>query len=120
MDDLHDFEKKTLDNKMGIDAQVNRKEIKGDQMRRANLALADIANFIKHDCDIPQLKDAEYIGSMAIHYYVLPTLQAVVNISQVDTLNQMREWTASEGLKQLKNECLAYYGRNRKVRRSGA
>lgn len=116
---LHPWEKQKLDDQFGISAKVERTEAKGENSIRANRALGDIGNFVKDDCGIEQLRDALYMGSAAVHYYYLPGLKTILNVCQTDSMQQVSEYIASEGLNQLKQELRVYYGRNRVVRRSG-
>lgn len=88
-------------------------------MARANRALGDLANFIKEDCGVPQLKDATYLGSAAVHIYMLPHMRQALFISQTDPISNCHEFTASEGLRQLQGDMMAHFGRKRKVKRSG-
>lgn len=110
-DDMHEFEKKKLDDNLFIDAKVDKDKIEGLQMRRANMALGDIGNFIKHDCDIAALRECKYMGSMAVHVYQSEMLEQIFFIAQTP-LNETREWTADKAFLQLKEAAKQFYGRN--------
>jgi hypothetical protein len=119
IDDTHEFKKKIFDADIGHKAHVERGVHQGKLMGRANRALGDIASFIKEDCDVPQLKEAIYLGSAAVHIYMLPTLQQAMFVSQVDPLGTTHEFTAAEALRQLRGDTQEYFGRKRQVKRSG-
>lgn len=120
MDDTHEFKKKIFDADIGHKAYVDRGNHQGPQMAKANRALGDLAAFIKEDCGVPQLKDAVYLGSAAVHIYMLPHMRQALFISQTDPLAQTHEFTASEGMRQLREDCKQFFGRKRTVKRSGA
>lgn len=116
---MTDHQALSLKNDMGTKAFVERLEVKSDNVKRTNEDLFAIGEFIHTQCDIKHLKEAIYIGSAAIHYYFMPNMKQLFNISQVDTLNRMDERIAAAGFRQLRGDAEEYYGRKRAKYRSG-
>lgn len=119
-DEMHEWEKKKLQDEWYIDAQITREEKQGPQMTRANHALADVARFVQADCGMEELKSLHYVGSAAVHIYLSPILQSVIQVTQTNTLAGTSEFVASVALEQLKKDAKAFYGHARKkTTRSG-
>lgn len=105
-------------NSMGINANVTRAADEGETARRANRALNDIGDFIQ-GTNSGVLRDLTYMGSMAVHIYLAPTLNQLVCVSQIQPLRDTRMALANSAMRQLEGDCLEHYGRKRPKKRSG-
>lgn len=118
MSEPSDFAKLDADKQLGIDAHVDRTDPKGDNMQRANMAIGDIAGFIKNECGINNLKLMNYHGSAAIHIFHHELL-GFQYVCQVATLGKVNEYSADKAFTQLQNAMKARYGRKVGSKRSG-
>lgn len=103
------------------DAKIKRHESHGEPQAKANRALEDIARYIQTETAVaPQLKEAEYLGSCAIHVYMLHGLKTAMFVSQVDPMTKrVHEMTASDALTDLRAQLMIGYGRDPQAKRSG-
>ena len=116
-----DWEKATFDVEYFTKAHVERYDENSPNIKRANMAIGDIGNFIKHDCLVNQLRELEYVGSAAIHIYIAPVTRQAIFISQPEPLKNCPEEIAAKAAMHINQEMKAYYGhKQKKTTRSGA
>ena len=101
---------------LGHKATVERWDKSGEASLNMNFELQKIGMKLK--ADNLELKDAEYLGSAAIHYYKTPLLDHPFFVSQAP-LGRVPEVLASHGVMDLAGACQEFYGRKRKTKRSG-
>ena len=101
---------------LGHKASVERWDRSGEDSLNVNFELQKIGQRIKQS-NI-ELKDAEYLGSAAIHYFKTPLLDHPFFVSQAP-LGKTPEVLASHGIMDLAGTCQQFYGRDRKTKRSG-
>lgn len=116
---LHEFEAQKLNDKMGIEAQVERHEANGEIVNRANGALTEIGEFIHKNAGDAALRSCDYVGSTAVHIFQSQVLGQFFFLTQCGPIGATPEWTANEAFKQLRGDLMAHYGRKRPTSRSG-
>lgn len=117
--DIHPHELLKFNDKMGIEAKVERKQESNENTKRANMALGDIGNFIKQDCGIGGMQELVYVGSMAVHIYQAVALGTFQFVSQTAPLADADERTVDSAFRQLRGDMANTYGRRRDQKRSG-
>ena len=101
---------------LGHKATVERWDSKGEDAFNANYELQKIGQVLKQGHT--ELRNHEYLGSMAVHVYLAPTVDIPMFISQTP-LGKSPEVLTSSALTDLKGVAMEFYGRDRQVKRSG-
>lgn len=118
---MTDAEKHKHDKALNMDAKIHRHESTGDSVKRANMALEDLAQFIQvASPEAKILKSMKYMGSCAVHCYYSEVLQQTFFISQTDPMSRNApEPMAGAALSDLRKQLMSAYGRKPQKRRSG-
>ena len=107
-------QQQTLATDLGTKAKVSTEEISGELAHIANCMLKEIGKNIK------TIKESEYIGSAAIHFYKPKGMVKYLHFNtQTGPLNDVPEEVASMGFTRFKDDMRVFYGRKRQVKRSG-
>ena len=101
---------------MGQAATIQRENVKGELMAKANLKLAHIGEEIN-----PIANNLKYMGSAAVHIYWNDTLKQVFFITQAQPLvaHKCPEHLAQTATKDLIGGIMEAYGHKRPKLRSG-
>jgi len=116
-DQKREWDKAGFHSDLGTKANVERWEGKGEGSANANLALQQIGHGIKQNN--PELAQAEYLGSTAIHFYMTPMLRQPYFVCQPGTLGKVSEVLVPAGLTELRNELMQMFGHKPQRKRSG-
>lgn len=102
---------------LGHKAQVERHVDSTEKTYNAAYELQKIGQVLKQG--YPELREHEYLGSMAVHVYLTPKLEIPIFLSQ-SPLGKCPEILASNALTDLKGHVMEeFYGRERQKKRSG-
>lgn len=112
-----EWEIKKAKNEFGQQVTASREDVQGDLAGRTNSGLRGIGQYIKEETNA--LKEVEYLGSAAVHYYKSPMLGQVFFITQSATIDNTPEIIVQEGITELRNELLQRYGHKPQRKRSG-
>ena len=102
---------------LGQKAIVKRHNVGGEGGKYHNENLKRIGLEIQQG--EPTLKEVEYLGSIAVHYYRAPMTKAAAFISQTGSLNKTPEVLVQDGITDLRNACLAAFNHRSQHKRSG-
>lgn len=111
-----DNKEKEFNSAVGHKASIDRWESQGEDAFNANFELQKIGQIIKGGHD--ELREHDYLGSMAVHVYMTPTLETPVFACQAP-LGKCPEVLASAALVDLKGSAMEFFGRARQKKRSG-
>ena len=114
---MHEHTKNNFRTDIGQNAEVDRVSTTNTEVLKCNKGLRVLGEQLKKSQ--PPLREAEYLGSIAVHYYKTPMLSQTFFISQTATLGKTPEILVQEGITELRNSCLSYFGHNPQLRRSG-
>lgn len=99
---------------MGIDATVQREQVKGETSDRANNKLREIGEGLN-----PLADHLKHMGSGAVHVYYNKNLQQVYIVSQTNTMQDMPEVLAQHAAKDFIGTLMETFGKRRPKLRSG-
>ena len=102
---------------MGQKTTVKRSNIGGDAAIYQNENLRQIGKELQSANQ--SLKELEYLGSAAIHYYRAPLTKATAFVSQTGSLKGVPEIICQDGVTDLRNAMLEMYGHRGQHKRSG-
>lgn len=107
----------TFESELGTKAHIKRHTIgEAPTVTRFSEELKEIGRKIKDEEG--SLKDAVYLGSAAVHYYVYPALEQGAFVSQTPVA-EVPEPLLQPGISDLRNELMRKFGRNPQRKRSG-
>lgn len=102
---------------MGQKTTVQRSNIGGESGSYHNENLRRIGHEIKQSTRA--IKDLDYLGSLAVHYYRAPMTKATAFVSQTGGLGETPEIIVQDGITDLRNGCLELFGHKGQFKRSG-
>ncbi len=111
------FSRTNFKTDIGQKADVQRHRDSSEEVKKCNEGLRGIGEHLKETQD--SLREVEYLGSIAVHYYKSPVLGHPFFITQTSTLDKTPEALVQEGITELRNECLIKHGHSPQYRRSG-
>ena len=103
---------------MGHKARVERLELGEEYSRFLNEHLKEIGEHMNEN--VEGLKQAQYLGSCAVHYYKLPYLEEPLFVSQPGAMQNVPEIMVQSGISDLRNAMLRFHGHKPQLKRSGA
>ena len=112
-----DWDKNTFDNALGHKAQVERWTADGSHSANANLELQRIGHQIREANE--SLRSADYMGSLAVHYYLTPELGHPYFVCQPGAISKTPEALIQHGITDLRNEIIQLFGHKPQRKRSG-
>lgn len=101
---------------LGHKAGVDRWEQEGEEAFNANFDLQKLGQAFKKS--YPELREHNYLGSMATHIYLTPTLETPIFVTQTP-LGTCPEILASDAILDLTGSAQEFFGRSRAKKRSG-
>lgn len=116
-DKKRDWDNKAFADDVGHKAAIERWTADGDDALNMNYELQKIGQQIKHCTNV--LREAEYLGSVAIHYFQTPLLKQPYFVCQPGAIGKVPEHLVQLGITDLRNELLQVYGHNAQRKRSG-
>jgi len=111
------YDELTYKTEMGQKTTVKRHNVGGEGANYHNNNLKRIGLEIQEGEQ--SLKEFEYLGSAAIHYYRTNITKATAFVSQTGSMKNVPEIIAQDGVTDLRNSMLELYGHNRQKKRSG-
>jgi hypothetical protein len=115
-DDKRQIQEEAFRSDLGHKATVERWDSKNEGNFNANWELQKIGQSLK--AGHTELREHEYLGSMAVHVYMTPKMQVPIFISQTP-LGKSSEVLASTALTNLKGDAMEFFGKARQTKRSG-
>ena len=107
----------TFKDAVGHKSQVERWEAPGTTSANSNMELQKIGHNIKAAND--PLREADYLGSIAVHYYMTPMLRQPYFVCQPGAIGKVPEAMVQMGITDLRNEMLQMFGHAAQRKRSG-
>ena len=102
---------------VGQKAQVERTVSSGEGAETLNWELQKIGQKLK--AREPGLKDAEYLGSAAVHYFKTPQIGQVFFISQPGAIGKVPELIVQDGITAMRSDLTNAFRGIRQKKRSG-
>lgn len=100
---------------LGHKAQIERHD--EIDKTNANMELQKIGHNIKASTEA--LREHEYLGSIAVHYYKTPMLGQPAYVSQPGAIGKVPEHLVQHGITDLRNCMLEMFGQSTQRKRSG-
>lgn len=107
----------TYKDQMGQKTQVQRQSFGGESSEHHNHNLRRIGLELKEGS--AALKELDYLGSIAVHYYRAPVTGSVAFVSQSGSIGDTPEIIVQDGITDLRNAMLELFGHKAQVKRSG-
>jgi len=111
------YDEQIYKDQMGQKTTVKRHNVGGEGGKYHNNNLKHIGLEIKEG--EPTLREAEYLGSIAVHYYRTPITKVTVFVSQTGSLDKTPEIIVQDGITDLRNACLEAFNHRAQLKRSG-